>query len=222
MQDCKPRRTPLDASIQSSKMAGEPEDELRAPYQELVGALLYLSNCTRSDLAHAVGLLARFMSAPTDEHMKSAKQVLRYLAGSMHVGLGIQYMQGDRGLTGYSANYAGDPDKRKSASGNVLLKNGRAISWPSKLQPTVAASTCEAEFTAATAAAKEALWLKSLLGDVKGSIKAPEIRLDNQGALKLVHFPHAHQRTQHIDLAHRFVQDRVKRGEACVHICANQ
>jgi hypothetical protein len=222
MQDCKPRRTPLDASIQLSEMTGEPEDEIRAPYQELVGAFLYLSNCTRPDLAHAVGLLARFMSAPTEEHMKSARQVLRYLAGT--VDLGIQYMQGDRGLIGYSdADYAGDPDTRKSTSGNVFLKNGGAISWSSKLQPTVAASTCEAEFIAAAAAAKEALWHRNLPGDLKGSIKAPEIRLDNQGALKLVHHPHAHQRTKHIDIAHRFVQDRVERGElVCSYVPTNE
>jgi hypothetical protein len=222
MQDCKPRSTPFDASIQLSKMTGEPEDEIRAPYQELVGALLYLSNCTRPDLAHAVGLLARFMSAPTEEHMNSAKQVLGYLAGTMD--LGIQYMQGDRGLIGYSAaDYAGDPDKRKSTSGNVFFKNGGAISWSTKLQPTVAASTCEAEFIAGAAAAKEALRLSNLFGDTKGSIKAPEISLDNQEALKLVHHPHAHQRTKHIDKAHRFVQDRVERGELlCSYVPTNE
>jgi hypothetical protein len=103
----------------------------------------------------------------------------------------------------------------------VFLKNGGAISWSSRLQPTVAASTCEAEFIAA--AAKEALWLRNLLGDIKGSIKTPEIRLDNQGALKLVHHPHAHQRTKHIDTAHRFVQDRVERGElVCSYVHTNE
>jgi hypothetical protein len=105
----------------------------------------------------------------------------------------------------------------------VFLKNGGAVSWSSKLQPTVAASTCEAEFIAAAAAAKEALWLRNLLGDIRGSIKAPEVRLDNQGALKLVHYPHAHQRTKHIDIAHRFVQDRVERGElVCSYVPTNE
>jgi hypothetical protein len=87
----------------------------------------------------------------------------------------------------------------------------------------VKASTCEAEFIAAAAAAKEALWLRNLLGDMKGSIKAPEVRLDNQGALKLVHHPHAHQRTKLIDIAHRFVQDRVERGELlCSYVPTNE
>ena len=65
------------------------------------------------------------------------------------------------------ADYAGDIDKRKSTSGHVFLLNGSAISWASKLQPTIAMSTCEAEFVAAANAAKEALWLKTLLGDSK-------------------------------------------------------
>lgn len=37
--------------------------------------------------------------------------------------------------------------------------------------------------------------------------------MDNQGALKLLGHPHAHQRTEHIDVAHRFVQERAERGE---------
>jgi hypothetical protein len=72
--------------------------------------------------------------------MKLTKQVLRYLAGS--VDLGTQCMQGDRGLTGYSdADYASDPVKRKSTSGNVFLINEGAISWSSEMQPAAVAST---------------------------------------------------------------------------------
>jgi hypothetical protein len=229
MQDCKPRRTPLDTSIRLSKLSGYPDESIRVTYQELVGALLYLSNCTRPDLTHAIGMLARFMSAPTNEHMQSAKQVLRYLAGTLD--LGIQFNTSDSTgnssegtVVGYSdADYAGDPDKRKSTSGNVFLRSGGAISWSSKLQPTVAASTCEAEFIAAAAAVKEALWIKNLLSDMQGKTESIEIKVDNQGALKLLHHPHAHQRTKHIDIAHRFVQDRVERGElVCSYVSTNE
>jgi hypothetical protein len=44
-------------------------------------------------------------------------------------------------------------------------------------------------------------------------VKPVQIFVDNQGALKLIHHPHAHQRTKHIDIAYRFIQDRVERGE---------
>jgi hypothetical protein len=73
-------------------------------------------------------------------------------------------------------------------------------------------STCEAEFVAAANAAKETLWLKTLLGDFAGRIQPVKLYLDNQGALKLIHHPHSHQRTKHIDIAYRFIPDRVERG----------
>ena len=114
---------------------------------------------------------------------------------------------------GMLADYAGDIDKRKSTSGYVFLSNGAAVSWASELQPTVAMSTCEAEFVAAANAAKEVLWLKTLLGDFTGQVQAVKLYVDNQGALKLIHHPHSHQRTKHIDIAYRFIQDRVERGE---------
>jgi hypothetical protein len=57
------------------------------------------------------------------------------------------------------------------------------------------------------------------LGDFLGSEKPVKIFMDNQGALKLVKHPHAHQRTKHIDIAFRFIQDRVERGEiVCEYI----
>ena len=156
------------------------------------------------------------MSALTDEHISAAKQVVKYLAGTIN--LGLKFSQGKDELIGYcDADYAGDIDKRKSTSGHVFLLNGSAISWASKLQPTIAMSTCEAEFVAAANAAKEALWLKTLLGDFKGKVQPVNLYVDNQGALKWIHHPHAHQRTKHIYVAYRFIQDRVERGEIHCH-----
>jgi hypothetical protein len=152
------------------------------------------------------------MSAPTDVHVSAVKQVIRYLAGTTL--LGLLFSAGDNLLTGYcDADYAGDIDKRKSTSGHVFLLNGSSISWASKLQPTVAMSTCEAEFVAASNAAKEALWLRRLLGDFTGKVQPVKLHIDNQGALKLIHHPYCHQRTKHIDIAHRFIQERAERGE---------
>ena len=74
------------------------------------------------------------MSAPTDVQLNAGKQVLRYLVGTVH--LGIQYSKGAYVVTGYcDADYAADLDKRKSTSGYVFMLIGAAISWASKLQP---------------------------------------------------------------------------------------
>jgi hypothetical protein len=49
------------------------------PYQSVIGALMYLTNNTRPDVAFVVNLLARFNVAPTIHHWNGVKDVLRYL-----------------------------------------------------------------------------------------------------------------------------------------------
>jgi hypothetical protein len=52
-----------------------------------VGSLIYLAVNTQPDISHAVGVLSRFMSCPTDRHWEAAKHVLRYLRGTPDLGL---------------------------------------------------------------------------------------------------------------------------------------
>jgi hypothetical protein len=217
----RPRRTPMDANLKLSMHGEDAEKQDIDQYPELIGCLLYLSGCTRPDIAQAVGTLSRFTAAPKDDHVKAAKQLLKYIAGT--TGLGIMYGKEKKSLEGYSdADYAGDVDKRRSTSGYVFVLHGGAIAWRSKLQATVAASTCEAEFIAASTAAKEALWLKQLMAEFTGQVAPVTMHVDNQGALALLHHPHGHQRTKHIDVAYKFVQDRVERGEIiCVYCSTN-
>ena len=40
------------------------------PYLSAIGALMYLANCTRPDIAFAVNLLARFSSSPTKRQLE--------------------------------------------------------------------------------------------------------------------------------------------------------
>jgi hypothetical protein len=152
------------------------------------------------------------MANPTMEHWQTAKGVLRYLIS--HASHGITFRGSDTSLSGFcDADYAADTDTRKSTTGYVFTLNGGAITWSSKRQPTVAASTVEAEYMSAASATKEALWLRKLLADLKISMGPIEIKSDNQGALKLLRNPISSLRTKHIDIAHHFARERVIRGE---------
>ena len=86
MSNCNPAVTPMLVAQKFSKTVGKPLGADNQ-YQALVGSLLYLSVNTRPDISHAVGILSRFMSCPTDQHWEAAKHILRYLQGTKHLGL---------------------------------------------------------------------------------------------------------------------------------------
>jgi hypothetical protein len=217
MQDANSRTLPLDPNI---KLLKKSQKELHTvvpetvfPFMKVVGTLLHLVNCTKPDLAHAVGMLCKFNSAPGPSHMciAAAKGVLRYPNGTRH--LGISYTSTPTPLQGYSdANYAGDLTGRKSTTGWIWCKNGGPIAWQSRLQSVVAQSTCEAEYYGAGSATKEALWLRRILKDFGLPIHGIPIYTDNQASVSLLKNGAVSLATEHIDIIYHAVRDSVLRN----------
>ena len=82
-----PVSTPLDPGLRLSKdqvpqTDSERSEMARVPYSQLVGALMYLAIATRPDIAHSVGVLARFSSNSGLAHWKALKHLCRYLHGT--------------------------------------------------------------------------------------------------------------------------------------------
>ncbi|XP_038890243.1 secreted RxLR effector protein 161-like [Benincasa hispida] len=155
----------MEPKVQLYKdMEGAPIDATE--YRSIVGCLRYLMN-TRPDLSYVVGMASRYMERPTAMHHKVVKQILRYLRGTIHFGLA--YVKGPRevDIFGYSdSDLAGDLDGRKSTSGMAFYLNESLVSRNSQKQKMVALSSCEAEFMAATTAACQVLWLRSLVSEL--------------------------------------------------------
>ena len=211
MDTCHSVSTPLDLGTKWNV----PTDtaEVNFPYQELVGCLMYLAVSTRPDIAYVTNCLARYVSAPTTTHIAIAKRVLKYLQGSKSLGL-LLGSHNQNLLEGYcDANYGSCEVTRRSTTGYLFTFSGSLISWQTKLQKTVATSTTEAEYMAAAAAAKEALYLRKILLDVGFGAKCITIHCDNQGAVNLTKNALTVSRTKHVDIAHHFVRNRVSRGE---------
>jgi hypothetical protein len=205
--------TPLTTCPSSAFAEGTPTSpEITRLYPSLVGSLMHLANCTRPDIAHLVGCLARHLKAPLTSHWATARQLLRYLSGTSNLAL---VYGGNHGLEGYAdADYAGDKETRRSTTGVVFLLNGAAITWQSKLQPTVSASTTEAEYQAAGAGAREGLWLRKLLPELGMQINGPLVIFgDNDAALSLTKNHMSTPRSKHIDVIHHFARERVESGE---------
>lgn len=62
-------------------------------------------------------------------------------------------------------------------------------------------------------AAKEDLWLRRLLYNLTGITRPMVMRCDNQRALAMMQNAVCSTRTEHIDVAHHFVREKVHSGE---------
>eukprot|EP00253_Pinus_taeda_P019651 PITA_19651 len=139
--DSKLVKVPIPVGVRLSveqcpKTQKEEEDMSCVPYASVVGSLMYAMVCTRPDIAHAMGVLSKFMSKPGKEHWTAVERFFRYLRGTNDYGLCYQGRPGlDRVLDIHGfvdADWVGDLDQRISTSGYVFNLFGGAVSWMSK------------------------------------------------------------------------------------------
>ncbi len=223
--DAKPRSVPLDPGTRLLPAGESPALDIAAAstYREIVGSLMYLAMLTRPDIAHSISALSRYMSAPSSAHMAAAHSILRYLAGTPS--LGIRFLASDSmPLCGWGdADHAGESSSSRSTTGFVFKFRGGPTSWSSKLQPTVALSTIEAEYMAAAEVAREAIWLSMLL-DHLGHVRDGPVPLwsDNQGALATIKNPLLSSKSNHIRVRHHFVRERQLMKEIAYAFCPTE
>ena len=71
-----------------------------------MGSLLHAARGTHSDIALAVGIVAKLNAEPTQAHLTAVNRIFRYLKGTLDVTL--QYKStGDKPLDYSNANWAG-------------------------------------------------------------------------------------------------------------------
>jgi hypothetical protein len=211
-----PVKAPLDKNIKLSAPDNyTANSKFRKEYQSKVGSLNFASNQTRPDIAFATGYVARYASNPDQTHMTAVDRIFAYLKDDP--GKGIVY-SGKHGLQlqGFvDSDFAGCEDSRRSTTGWVFTLAGGPISWSSQRQKTVATSTMDAEYIAGAEAAKEAVWLRNFINDLKIPgihIVTVPIYIDNNSALKLTRNPEFHSRSKHIDVKHHFIREKVDEG----------
>ena len=211
MQNCSTVGTPLPAkTLDSDYFSCSPAlDIKKSVYPSLVGKLLYLSNCTRPDITAAFNYQSRFMSNATEVHMQQAKRLLRYIKGTLDYCITYFGSVSPEPLCWQDASFADGPGRR-SRTGLVILMCGGAVIWASKLQPTVALSTVEAEYMALTAACQELLFLRQQLESFGLPMPQP-LRMfeDNKGCIALATNAVSTHKTKHIDIKYHFVRQSV-------------
>ena len=224
MQHCNSAETPAEAGLWLDR---DSEEDLvdATEFRRIVGALRYLCN-TRPDLVFSVGLISRVMDRPRVSHLNAAKRILRYVKGTIGYGIlmPINHSENTRNLYGYTdADWCGDKSDRKNIAGFVFLIDSTPISWSSKKESVVALSSCEAEYIAAAMGACQAVWLDTLMQELKIKEEGPvELYVDNKSAIKLAKHPIAHGRSKHIETKFHFIRDQVAKGKFKLKFCRSE
>ena len=216
MEAAHTHKSPLDSGL---AIDDEPDEHInKTEYQRGVGSLQWLASRTQPDIAHAACLLAQYNSAPTRKCWNVLMHVLRYLRGSRDCG--VQYQQHDEGadddLIGYmDSDWAGANTGRKSIGRYIFMLAGSPISWQAKKQTCVTTSSNEAEYMAASEAAKEAHWLRRVYASIcAGGDRGSEpitLYMDNQGAMALT-TSDGTKCSKHIDIRFHHIRDLQQQG----------
>ncbi|GKA03704.1 ribonuclease H-like domain, reverse transcriptase, RNA-dependent DNA polymerase [Tanacetum coccineum] len=221
MIDCNETLIPMDPGTRLTKIT-EGTMVNSTEYRSLIGCLRYLLH-TRPDLSYSVGLLSRFMQEPREQHMKAIRQVLRYVKGTKDHGITYKHNGGNK-IHGYSdSSYGVNTQEGKGTTGIIFYYGESPISWSTQKQATVALSSCESEFIAATAAATQALWLKRLLSKLTHTQEEKiTIQVDNKSAIALMKNPVFHGRSKHIDTKYHFIRECVEREDIQVEFVSGE
>ncbi|GKA86888.1 retrovirus-related pol polyprotein from transposon TNT 1-94 [Tanacetum coccineum] len=193
---------------QAPKMEASRRRMAKVPYDSAVGSVMYTMVCTRPDIAHAVGVISRFMSNPGREHWEAVKWLLRYLKGTSKATL--CFNRKEVILEGFSdSDYGGCLDLRKSTTGYVFIVGGTAVSWMSRIQKCVAMSTTKAEYMTIAEAGKELVWLKNFLEELNRAQTECVLFCNNQSAIHFSKNPVFHGQTKHIKIRYHYIRELV-------------
>ena len=106
-----------------------------------------------------------------------------------------------------------DKDTSRSRTGYAITFNDCLVSWKSKLQPMVTLSSTEAEYVALTDAAKEGLWLRRLLEELRFKPNVTPIFIDNQSTMALAKHKMLKPRTKHISMRYHWIRELLAEGQ---------
>jgi hypothetical protein len=176
-----------------------------------IGNLIYAMVFTRLDIAHAMGVVSRYMNNPGKEHWEETKWILRYLRGTATHAL--CFGGSNTVLQGYIDSYmAGDKHSRRSTTWYAFTVGRTRLSWILKLQKGVSLSTTEAKYVVATKASKEMIWLLMFMEELGKKQENNKLYCDNESAIHLAKNSKFHSKTKHIQLRYHFIRSVLEYG----------
>ena len=190
-------------------------------YASIVGALLYVSVMSRPDIAFHTSILAKFLADPSPECCDAASILLQYLystrnkrmyySGKVEVPEGLEKFRADiirnHGFVAYSDSSWGNKYPYPMFGYGIYIYGG-LISFASKQLKTVAHSSCEAEYAAASYTSKEVEFVRNICRDLGMELKDRlVVGVDNTAAIDIAHDVGVSGRTKHFDRAIHYFRD---------------
>ena len=195
-----------------TKISGEKQQR----YRSGVGMLLYLIKYSRPDISNSVRELSKVNDGATEAHWKSLMRVMKYVTSTENRSLRYKVDLHDNDqkweIKGFSdSDYAGDKDTRISVTGYCVYVSNCLVSWKSRGQKSVTLSSTEAEYVAISEISTEIMSIKMILEFMGLRIKYPIIvHCDNVGAIYLGYNAKTSQRTKHVDIRYKYVNEYVE------------
>mgnify|MGYP002712310054 CR=1 FL=1 len=176
MEDCKVTNVPMSNLYQHNN---EEEINESLPIQKLLGSLIYIANRTRPDICFAVNWLSRFIKKPTNSLWLAAKQILRFLAGTVDQKLVLGCL--DSQIELFTDASFGQGETRHSTSG-LLIRSGKSLLfWRSIKQNKISTSSCESESRAILDGYNSVVFIKEVM-DFIGFRTTVKVKCDNKSA----------------------------------------
>lgn len=122
------------------------------------------------------------------------------------------------------ANWGGCKDTRRSTTGWIIRLGNCWIDWKVHKQPTVALSSCEAEYMAICEVTQAIMWTIAMMkemdihtatnitGRTSSNLPIPVVTSDNKSAIAMAKNDMLHNRSKHIDIKYHFIRDEITKG----------
>lgn len=210
---------PVENEIESTPLpianSQEQKDMNQYPVRSAACKFLYAAENTRPDIKLACAKLSRSLHNPGQVHWKALKHLAGYLRNTVNYGIVYTKLRSDQKgvmfnclLAFADADWAGDPNDRKSRSGWVIYCAGGPIAWLSKLQPTVALSSTEAEIGSAITCVMTILSLRKILKYCGFTQQEATILMeDNLGCIATANDPILQGKIKHMQIKQSFLRD---------------
>ena len=167
--------------------------------------------------------VCQFLHAPTTIHWSAVKRILRYVKGTLNLGLKIKKSSSTLVSAFSDADWAGSIDDRRSTGGFAVFYGDNLVSWSARKQATVSRSSTEAEYKSMANATAEVIWVESLLDELGIVLnQSPCLWCDNLGATYLSANPVFHARAKHIEIDFHFVRERVAKKQLQVRLIGSK